>query len=200
MITKEKIGNELYVWFWERGLKQLIYKRWLDKGYGKVMDRQPFTAKDTESFNQSFTDKKTNMIQFEAIEEQSLTDVVALENRAQLIYDLFIECRKEYPNAAFSLSGNKPYTKIFIKGNKTVGSDYDLTTWKEVPIFHLESRMYSPSAGDLAGRQFLDLRLPFAGYHGSEDWRKDSDSLRRQMLESLRRAVYDFTETEENTI
>ena len=140
------------------------------------------------------------MIHFEAIEAQSLTDVIALEHRAQLIYDLFIECRKEYPKAEFSLSGNKPYTKIFIKGNKTVGSEYDLTTWKEVPIFNLDSRMYSPSAGHLAGRHYLDLRLPFAGYHGSEDWRKDSDSLRRQIQESLRRAVYDFTETEENTI
>lgn len=129
------------------------------------------------------------MIQFEAVAGESFMDAKAIENRAQLIYDLFIECRKEYPNAQFSLSGNKPYTKIFIKGTKTVGSDYDLTTWKEVPIFHLDDRMYSPSAGHLAGKHFLDLRLPFAGYHGSEDWKKDSDSLRRQMRESLRRAV-----------
>ena len=50
MITKERIKNELYVWIWIRGIKQLLYKRWVDKGYGVVMDRQPFTAKDTESF------------------------------------------------------------------------------------------------------------------------------------------------------
>ena len=31
MITKEVIKNELYVWIWERGLKKLLYKRWLDK-------------------------------------------------------------------------------------------------------------------------------------------------------------------------
>ena len=30
MITKDKIGNELYVWIWERGLKKLLYKRWID--------------------------------------------------------------------------------------------------------------------------------------------------------------------------
>ena len=53
MIKKEKIGSELYVWIWERGLKKLLYKRWLNRDYGMVMDRQPFTAKDTESFNQS---------------------------------------------------------------------------------------------------------------------------------------------------
>jgi hypothetical protein len=54
MITKEIYNkNELYVWIWERGIKQLLYKRWLDRGYGKVMDRQPFTAKDTEQFKQS---------------------------------------------------------------------------------------------------------------------------------------------------
>jgi hypothetical protein len=54
-ITKEIIGNELYLWIWERGIKKLLYKRWLDKDYGMVMDKQPFTAKDTESFNQSIT-------------------------------------------------------------------------------------------------------------------------------------------------
>jgi len=140
------------------------------------------------------------MIQFEAIEAQSLSDIVAIDKRGQLIYDLFIECRKQYPNAQFSVSGNKPYCKIFIKGNKTVGSEYDLTTWKEVPIFNLDSRTYSPSARHLAGTHYLELGLPFAGYHGSEDWKKNSDSLREQMLESLKRAVYDFTETAENTI
>ena len=57
MITKEKIGNELYVWIWERGLKKLLYNRWIDKGHGVVMDRQPFKAKDTEFFNQSIKDK-----------------------------------------------------------------------------------------------------------------------------------------------
>jgi hypothetical protein len=55
MITSEKVKNELYVWIWIRGIKQLLYKRWLDRGFGMVMDIQPFTAKDTESHNQSIT-------------------------------------------------------------------------------------------------------------------------------------------------
>lgn len=34
--------------------KQQVYKFLVDnRDYGMVMDRQPFTAKDTESFNQS---------------------------------------------------------------------------------------------------------------------------------------------------
>ena len=45
-IHKEVIGNELYVWC--NG--SMLYKRWIDREYGMVMDRQPFTAKDTESF------------------------------------------------------------------------------------------------------------------------------------------------------
>jgi hypothetical protein len=49
MITKEKHGDELYVYIWIRGKKHLIYKRWLKKGYGKVMDRTPFTAKDIDN-------------------------------------------------------------------------------------------------------------------------------------------------------
>lgn len=48
MVKKEKIGNELYVYIlcpikrkWD-----LLYKRWLDKDYGMVMDIQPFISKN----------------------------------------------------------------------------------------------------------------------------------------------------------
>ena len=51
-ITKERIGDELYVWIWERGIKSLLYKRWISRGYGMVMCRQPFTTRDTEKFNE----------------------------------------------------------------------------------------------------------------------------------------------------
>ena len=56
MITKTRVGDELYVWIWERGLKKLLYKRWIKRNYGMVMDRQPFTAKDTEEFKQNIKD------------------------------------------------------------------------------------------------------------------------------------------------
>ena len=46
MITKINTGLELYVYM--NGT--LLYKRWLEKGYGVVFDRQPFTAKDVEQF------------------------------------------------------------------------------------------------------------------------------------------------------
>lgn len=50
MIEKQTINNELYVWIIKYPYgKQLLYKRWLNYGYGVVMDRQPFTAKDVES-------------------------------------------------------------------------------------------------------------------------------------------------------
>ena len=55
MIKKETIGNELYIWIFcplKRGW-DLLYKRWINKDYGVVMDRTPFTAKDTELFKQS---------------------------------------------------------------------------------------------------------------------------------------------------
>lgn len=59
MITKEKIGNELYVWIWERGLKSLLYKRWIKQGYGMVMDRIPFTAKEIDKQNGRIPNKNT---------------------------------------------------------------------------------------------------------------------------------------------
>lgn len=50
MITKEIIKNELYVWIFcpIKRKWDLLYKRWIDKDYGMVMDRQPFTAKDVK--------------------------------------------------------------------------------------------------------------------------------------------------------
>lgn len=50
MITKEIIDNELYVYIWERGIKSLLYKRWIKRGYGMVMCKQgSFTAKDVKN-------------------------------------------------------------------------------------------------------------------------------------------------------
>ena len=46
MITKEIVNNELYVWIYKKGMKNLLYKRWLNKGRGMIMCKQPFTAKD----------------------------------------------------------------------------------------------------------------------------------------------------------
>ena len=50
MIKKETIGNEIYVWIFcpIKRKWDLLYKRWLDKGFGMVMDRMPFTAKDID--------------------------------------------------------------------------------------------------------------------------------------------------------
>ena len=50
MIKKENIGNELYVWIFcpIKRKWDLLYKRWLKNGYGMVMDRIPFTAKDID--------------------------------------------------------------------------------------------------------------------------------------------------------
>lgn len=46
MVYKIVINQELYVYM--NG--SLLYKRWLTNDYGMVMCRQPFTAKDVESF------------------------------------------------------------------------------------------------------------------------------------------------------
>ena len=44
MIEKEVIGNELYVYITRHGyVRSLLYKRWINRGYGMVMDRIPFT-------------------------------------------------------------------------------------------------------------------------------------------------------------
>ncbi len=56
MVYKEVKNGELYVWM--NG--SLLYKRWINRGYGMVMCRTAFTAKDVEQFKLSFNDTKTN--------------------------------------------------------------------------------------------------------------------------------------------
>lgn len=52
-ITKIIVGNELYVYIKNNGKKDLLYKRWLNKGYGMIFCNQwgsrSFTAKDVDS-------------------------------------------------------------------------------------------------------------------------------------------------------
>lgn len=36
MVTKEVIGNELYVYIFSGGKKELLYKRWLALDYGMI--------------------------------------------------------------------------------------------------------------------------------------------------------------------
>ena len=65
MITKEVIGDELYVYM--NG--NLLYKRWLSYGYGILLTNPKcaldvaqgnYKAVDTESFNQSINDNPKN--------------------------------------------------------------------------------------------------------------------------------------------
>lgn len=51
MIKKETIENELYVYIFcpIKRKWDLLYKRWLREGYGMVMDRIPFLAKEIDN-------------------------------------------------------------------------------------------------------------------------------------------------------
>ena len=50
MIKKETVDNQLFVWIFcpIKRKWDLLYKRWLKNGYGMVMDKMPFTAKDID--------------------------------------------------------------------------------------------------------------------------------------------------------
>ena len=54
MTHKEIHGNELYVYIYNNGKKELLYKRWLNNEYGMVFcnkwGNRHFTSKDVESF------------------------------------------------------------------------------------------------------------------------------------------------------
>ena len=51
MIKKEITETELYVWIFcpIKRKWDLLYKRWLKNGFGMVMDRMPFTAREIDN-------------------------------------------------------------------------------------------------------------------------------------------------------
>lgn len=51
MIKKEVIKDELYVWIFcpIKRKWDLLYKRWINKGFGIIMDRLPFTSKEIKN-------------------------------------------------------------------------------------------------------------------------------------------------------
>jgi hypothetical protein len=58
MITKEIVNNELYVFIFKDGKKSLLYKRWINRQYGMVMDTIPFTAKDIDNIKNKLNETK----------------------------------------------------------------------------------------------------------------------------------------------
>jgi hypothetical protein len=139
-------------------------------------------------------------MQFEAIESKGLSTHEEIDIRANQIYDTFLECCSAYPHVKFQISGRKPYCEVYIIGNKSVGSNYDLTMWKDVPIFKMRPTRFSSSHPTTPNEYFLDYSICFSGYSGSEDWRKNSNDIKKQINDALKNAVYDFIISKENQI
>ena len=112
--------------------------------------------------------------------------------KSKKIYDVFMEVRKEFPNVKLQKSGDDFDYNVFFIGNKTVGSSYDLTAWKDVPILSNCIRRYANHHPTLSGQHFLDMRLNFRGQSSSEDWQMSDDELRIQCRKSFDRASVDF--------
>lgn len=114
------------------------------------------------------------------------------EEKSKDLFNWFMEVRKEFPNVQLNKNGNESEYQVFFIGNKTVGSDYELNCWKEVPILKSKILQYSPTHPLYANDFFLDLRLNFAGSNSSEDWLLPEDILKSKIKKAFTRASEDF--------
>jgi hypothetical protein len=107
-------------------------------------------------------------------------------------YNWFMEVRKEFPNVELQKSGNDVAYKLYFIGNKSVGDDYELTCWKEVPILECKIMQYSPNHPVEPNQYYLDLSLNFRGYSSSEDWKMDEKKFKEETKKAFIGAIDDF--------
>lgn len=135
------------------------------------------------------------------IDTRSLKSSEEVDQRATDIYELFKERVADFKSKnpqvdlKISISGVYPYVQGFVQGNKVVGSNYDMTVWKTVPIYKCHLQNFSDGSG-----YYLDLAINFVQSRGSEDWRLDEEKLSEKMDDALRNAAKDFIESPVNTL
>lgn len=85
---------------------------------------------------------------------------------------------------------------IYIQGNKTAGDAYELTTWKTVPVVQCQLMHFSPIHPTMPGQEYLDLRVNYSGFWGSEYAQQkyiDNGFIKEQLTKAIKTAVNDFT-------
>lgn len=113
-------------------------------------------------------------------------------NRAQQLYDWFLEVRKEFPNNKLTLTGDNAHSRqVYFVGTITDGEAWQLDTFKSVPIFQCSLSAYSTTEHTIrmgvAGDYYLEFRLPFnTSGGGSDDWLKLTEQqVKQQVRESF---------------
>lgn len=86
---------------------------------------------------------------------------------------------------------------IFIKGNKVAGREYELETWKSVPVVSFEVRWYSSIHPTTPKHEYVDLCVHYCGGWGSdyvEDEKYiDNGLIKNKLTEAIKTAIKDFT-------
>lgn len=133
----------------------------------------------------------------EKINVRGFNEFSKVKERAAEILELYKNCiteiKSKYENLQFTISGSEPFCEIFIKGNKDVGCDYDMTMWKTVPCLRIESHRFSEEHPNTPNLYFLYVGYNYSGSNSSEDWCKGEEDANRQIMKGLENAVKDFT-------
>jgi hypothetical protein len=122
----------------------------------------------------------------------------------QYVFDTFKEIvnglreTKKFPKP-FEFMVNKADEcnfSIYIQGNKQAGNNYELTTWKTVPVVQCELRHFAAIHPTKPGEEYLDLRVHYCSFWGSEyaDVKYIENGLiKKQLTEAIQTAIEDFT-------
>ena len=110
--------------------------------------------------------------------------------------NLFMQVRKKFQECKLEKNGDDVDYAIYFIGNKTVGSDYALNTWKTVPILECRVHQYSPSHPIYPGQFFPDLRLNYTGSQGSEDFKMSDERFIEKCTKAFNRCKQDFLTNE----
>lgn len=112
--------------------------------------------------------------------------------RVNDLFNWFMEVRKGFPNVELNKNGNDIEYQVFFIGDKRVGSDYELTCWKDVPILQCGVRQYSETHPTKSSQYYLDLRLNFRGSSSSQDGELSELDFKEQVRKAFIGASKDF--------
>jgi hypothetical protein len=107
-------------------------------------------------------------------------------------FNWFMEVRKDFPNVELDKNGNDLEYQVFFIGDKKVGSDYELTCWKAVPILQCGVRQYSETHPTKSNQYYLELRLNFRGSSSSQDGELSELDFKEQVRKAFIGASKDF--------
>lgn len=106
------------------------------------------------------------------------------EEKVNQLINWFKEVREQFNNKCTIIKGSE--NSFYFKGNREVGTNYELNTWKKVPIFEVTIKEYQN------GNLWIDCRVPYSGAWGSESYLNGEYYVKEKIKKSFEVCINDF--------